>query len=132
MKITKLQLEQIIREEIEEMVLGNKIGFSFKQPRPLTDSAIFKKDEEEEELSEGIYGGKAMPQEIDYLNDALYLLGNIEKTLAGEEGRAAMRALKDAGSAADLLQKALGHKEQGETQFMSMRRAALQKAGKLE
>ena len=92
MKITKLQLEQIIREEIEEMVLGNKIGFSFKEPRPLTDSPIFKKDEDEE-LAEGIYGGKAMPQEIDYLNDALYLLGSIEKTLSGEEGSAAMRAL---------------------------------------
>lgn len=132
MKITKLQLEQIIREEIEEMVFGSKIGFSFKEPRPLTDSPIFKKDEDEE-LAEGLYGGgKTMPQEIDYLNDALYLLGSIEKTLSGEEGSAAMRALKDAGSAADLLQKALGHQEQGETQFMSMRRSALQKAGKLE
>jgi len=130
MKITKLQLKQIIKEEMEEMVFGSKIGFSFKKPRPLTDSAIFGNDEDDD-LAEGVYGGTAMPQEVDYLNDALYLLGSIEKTLAGEGGSAAMRALKDAGSAADLLQKALGNQEQGPTQFMSMRRAALQKSGKL-
>ena len=130
MKITKLQLKQIIKEEMEEMVFGSKIGFSFKNPRPLTDSAIFGSNKDEE-LDEGVYGGTAMPQEVDYLNDALYLLGSIEKTLAGEGGSAAMRALKDAGTAADLLQKALGNQDQGETQFMSMRRAALQKAGKL-
>ena len=76
MKIKKSKLNQIIKEEIEEVI------------------------------SEGIYAGTAMPEEIEHLNDVL----------------------KDAGTAADLLQRALGHQEQGELQFMNMRRAALQKS----
>lgn len=128
MKITKSKLNRIIKEEIEEMIFGSKIGFAFKTPIPLTDSAIFSKDEEEEEINEGIYAGTASPEEVEYLNDVLYLLGNIEKTLTGESSPATSRALKDAGAAADLLQRALGHQEQGELQFMNMRRAALQKS----
>jgi hypothetical protein len=126
MKITKSKLRQIIKEEIEEVVFGSKIGFSFKSPRPLTDSAIF--GEKEEEVNESLYSGTAMPEDIDAVNDALYLLGNVERTLENEEGAPARRARKDVASAADLIQKALGHMEQGELQFTAMRRAALQKS----
>jgi len=128
MKITKSKLNQIIKEEIEEVIFGSKIGFAFKAPRPLTDSPIFAKEEGEEEVNEGVYAGTAMPEEIEHLNDVLYLLGNIEKMLAGESSPATSRALKDAGTAADLLQRVLGHQEQGELQFMNMRREALQKS----
>ena len=55
MKIKKSKLNQIIKEEIEEVI------------------------------SEGIYAGTAMPEEIEHLNDVLYLLGNIEKTLERQQ-----------------------------------------------
>ena len=128
MKITKAKLKQIIKEEIEEVVFGSKIGFSFKSPRPISDSAIFGEQGDEEEINESLYTGTAMPEDIDAVNDALYLLGNVERVLQSEESPAARRALKDASAAADLIQKALGHMGQGSMQFAAMRKAALQKA----